>query len=188
MSQFRYGAHVQANGIRQHYLHYGPLGDSDVRLDPVIIVPGITSPAVTWGFVAERLAEHVETYVLDVRGRGLSQAGADLDYGLDAQASDLIAFAEALGLERYSVVGHSMGARIAIRAATSHPRAMARVVLVDPAGFGAGPTGLPRAIALVHRLDPAGQAGHERRGHACVLSHLDRGATGLARAVAAHLR
>jgi len=146
MSQFRYGAHLHANGIRQHYLHYGPLSDSDVRLDPVIIVPGITSPAVTWGFVAERLAEHVETYVLDVRGRGLSQAGADLDYGLDAQASDLIAFAEALGLERYSVVGHSMGARIAIRAATSHPRAMARVVLVDPPVSGPGRRAYPAQL------------------------------------------
>ncbi|HTK02988.1 MAG TPA: alpha/beta hydrolase, partial [Bordetella sp.] len=120
-STFRYGANVHANGIRQHYLRYGPGHDEADARDPVIIVPGITSPAVTWGFVGERFGTMFDTYVLDVRGRGLSQAGADLDYGLDAQADDLNAFAAALGLRRYSVVGHSMGGRIAIRAATREP-------------------------------------------------------------------
>ncbi|MFQ6689336.1 alpha/beta hydrolase, partial [Bordetella pertussis] len=114
MSNFRYGGNVQANGIRQHYLRYG--GERAGR-DPVIIVPGITSPAVTWGFVGERFGEQFDTYILDVRGRGLSQSGPQLDYGLDVQAEDLLAFARALGLSRYSVVGHSMGARIGIRAA-----------------------------------------------------------------------
>ncbi|MFQ6685164.1 alpha/beta hydrolase, partial [Bordetella pertussis] len=106
MSNFRYGGNVQANGIRQHYLRYG--GERAGR-DPVIIVPGITSPAVTWGFVGERFGEQFDTYILDVRGRGLSQSGPQLDYGLDVQAEDLLAFARALGLSRYSVVGHSMG-------------------------------------------------------------------------------
>ena len=146
MSHLRYGAHVHANGIRQHYLRYGPVGGSAAGLDPVIIVPGITSPAVTWGFVAEHLAQRFEVYVLDVRGRGLSQSGADLDYGLDAQASDLSAFAASLELERYSVLGHSMGARIAIRAAVSQSRGMARVVLVDPPVSGPGRRAYPAQL------------------------------------------
>lgn len=135
MSTFQYGAHVHANGIRQHYLRYG---GAETGLDPVIIVPGITSPAVTWGFVAERFGRRFDTYVLDVRGRGLSQADASLDYGLDAQAADLLAFAQALGLERYSVVGHSMGARIGIRAARTRPAALARLAMVDPPVSGPG--------------------------------------------------
>jgi N-formylmaleamate deformylase len=76
--------------------------------------------------------------VLDVRGRGLSQAGPELDYSLDAQAADVIAFAQALGLSRYSIVGHSMGARIGIRAARAHPAGLARLVLVDPPVSGPG--------------------------------------------------
>ena len=43
-----YGAHVHANGIRQHYLRYGGKGS------PLVLVPGITSPAITWGFVGDR--------------------------------------------------------------------------------------------------------------------------------------
>lgn len=136
MSTFQYGANVAANGIRQHYLRYG--GEAADAGDPVILIPGITSPAITWGFVGERLGRHVDTYVLDVRGRGLSSAGPELDYSLDAQAADVVAFAIALGLARYSLVGHSMGARIGIRAARSQPAGLARLVLVDPPVSGSG--------------------------------------------------
>ena len=142
---FRYGANVQANGIRQHYLRYGP-GRDGGGLDPVIIVPGITSPAVTWGFVGERFGRVFDTYVLDVRGRGLSQAGEDLDYSLDAQADDVIALAQALGLARYSVVGHSMGGRIAIRAASRKPGGLVRVVAVDPPVSGPGRRAYPSQL------------------------------------------
>lgn len=95
MSNFMYGAHVQANGVRQHYLRYG---GARADRDPVILLPGITSPAITWGFVGERLGRAFDVYVLDVRGRGLSEASVDLDYSLDAQAKDVIALAEALSL------------------------------------------------------------------------------------------
>ena len=145
-STFIYGGNVQANGIRQHYLRYGGAGGGRAARDAVIIVPGITSPAVTWGFVGERFGRVFDTYVLDVRGRGLSEAGDTLDYSLDAQAADLLAFAAALGLERYAVVGHSMGARIAVRAARSQPAALRRVVLVDPPVSGPGRRAYPSKL------------------------------------------
>src|ERR1044072_50944 len=111
------GANVFVNGIRQHYLRDSAKGG------PVILIPGITSPAITWGFVAERLAERYDVYVIDVRGRGLSSPGPDLDYGLDAMAADVVGFALALGLSTPALLGHSMGARIAIRAAVAAPEA-----------------------------------------------------------------
>ncbi|MFK4443493.1 N-formylmaleamate deformylase [Caballeronia udeis] len=137
-STFLQGGNVHANGVRQHYLRFG--GDTGERAgrDAVIIVPGITSPAVTWGFVGERFGTSFDTYVLDVRGRGLSSASDTLDYSLDAQAADLIAFARAIGLERYSVVGHSMGARIGVRAARVQRPGLARVVMIDPPVSGPG--------------------------------------------------
>lgn len=131
-SSFLYGAHVNANGIRQHYLRYGGKGPA------LVLVPGITSPAVTWGFVAERLGRLFDTYVLDVRGRGLSETGDHLDYGIDTCADDIIAFAGAVGLRNYVLVGHSMGARFGIRAARRGPGGLARLVLVDPPVSGPG--------------------------------------------------
>ncbi len=125
---FLHGGHVHANGIRQHYLRYG----AQKQAAPVILIPGITSPAITWGFVAEQLGRHLDVYVLDVRGRGLSQAGDTLDYSLDAQAADVVAFAQALGLAGASLIGHSMGGRIAVRALRLAPDLFSRAVLVDP--------------------------------------------------------
>ncbi|MEC3766823.1 alpha/beta fold hydrolase [Cupriavidus sp. SS-3] len=145
-STFLYGANVHANGIRQHYLRYGGQAGARAQRDAVIIVPGITSPAVTWGFVGERFGQQFDTYVLDVRGRGLSQAGAELAYSLDAQAADVVAFAAALGLQRYAVVGHSMGARIGIRAARAKPAGLTRLVLVDPPVSGPGRRAYPSQL------------------------------------------
>lgn len=138
MSTFLYGGNVHANGIRQHYLRYGGAGAGRDGRDAVIIIPGITSPAITWGFVGERFGERFDTYVLDVRGRGLSSAGDSLDYSLDAQAADVVAFAQALGLARYQIVGHSMGGRIGIRAARARPAGLTRLVMVDPPVSGPG--------------------------------------------------
>ncbi|MGO4391820.1 alpha/beta fold hydrolase [Variovorax sp. M-6] len=140
-STFLYGANLRANGIRQHYLRYGGQGR------PVVLVPGITSPAVTWGFVAEQFGRCFDTYVLDVRGRGLSESSDTLDYGLDACARDVGAFAEALGLENYALVGHSMGARIGIRAARLCPAGLERLVLVDPPVSGPGRRAYPANLA-----------------------------------------
>ena len=45
-----FGYNVHANGIRQHLIRYaGPEGAPEL-----LVIPGITSPAITWGFVAER--------------------------------------------------------------------------------------------------------------------------------------
>jgi N-formylmaleamate deformylase len=131
-SRLLHGTNVAANGIRQHALRYGGKGS------PVVLIPGITSPAITWGFVAERLAEQHDVYVLDVRGRGLSSSGPDLAYDLDTMARDVCAFVGAAGLERPALVGHSMGARIAMRAATSGAGDFSRLVLVDPPVSGPG--------------------------------------------------
>jgi len=125
------GYNLHANGIRQHLLHYPGVGES------LLLIPGITSPAITWGFVAERLAERYDVHVLDVRGRGLSQAGA-LDYSLNAMADDVLAVIAAAGLGSPVVMGHSMGARIAIRAAARNAKPIGRLVLVDPPVSGPG--------------------------------------------------
>jgi N-formylmaleamate deformylase len=166
MSQFLYGANIRANDIRQHYLRFGGASGERAARDPVIIIPGITSPAVTWAFVAERFGQAFDTYVLDVRGRGLSESGADLDYSVEAQAADVSAFAEAMGFTRFSLVGHSMGARIAARMARENGASLARMVLVDPPVSGpdrrAYPSQLPWYIDSI-RLSQAGMSADDMR-------------------------
>lgn len=129
---YLYGAHVRANGIRQHYLRYGGRGE------PLILIPGITSPVVTWGFVGERLGHKYDTYILDTRGRGLSEVPVNADYSLDAYAKDAAEFAEALRIPRYRLLGHSMGARAGARMGRLYADRLVRVVLADPPLSGPG--------------------------------------------------
>jgi N-formylmaleamate deformylase len=164
MSTFQYGANVQANGIRQHYLRYGGSGGARAQRAAIIIVPGITSPAITWGFVGERFGQQFDTYVLDVRGRGLSEASATLDYSLDAQAADVLAFAEALGLQHYAIVGHSMGARIGIRAAATRPAGLSALVLVDPPVSGPGRRPYPSQLPWYVDSMRLARAGIDKEG------------------------
>lgn len=128
----RRGRHIMANGIRLHFVRLGE-GRS-----PLVLLPGITSPAATWEFVAAGLAARNDVYVLDNRGRGLSQGGATLRYRLNDYAADTEAFIGALGLERPAILGHSMGARIAVRLAARAPALVGRIVLVDPPVSGPG--------------------------------------------------
>ncbi len=140
-STFLYGGNVHANGIRQHYLRYGGRGPA------IILVPGITSPAPTWGFVAERFGRNFDIHVLDVRGRGLSEGSPTLDYGLDAMAADIPAFAQAIGLTDYMLIGHSMGARNILRAVSRHGARPSRMVMVDPPVSGPGRRPYPSGLS-----------------------------------------
>lgn len=139
------GAHTWANCIRQHYLHFAGLGPR------VLIVPGIVSPAILWRHVGEWLCATHDCYVLDVRGRGLSESGDHLDYGLDVCAADLVAFVRTLQLGPLALVGHSMGARIAARsAAKAGSELFSSLVLLDPPTSGPGrrPYPIPKSRTL----------------------------------------
>jgi N-formylmaleamate deformylase len=150
---FLHGAHVRVNGIRQHYLRYGGSGPA------LVVVPGIVSPAALWTFVGERLGRNFDTYVLDVRGRGLSDSGDNLDYSLATYAADVVAFAAALKLDRYILLGHSMGARIGIRVARHADPKLQRIVLIDPPVSGPGRRPYPSPLAGILDLLHAAQRG-----------------------------
>lgn len=129
------GGHVRANGIRQHYLRFGGKGRQ------LVVVPGITMPAATFAEFADDLGRFFDVYVPDARGRGLSERGDHLDYGLEALAADLSAFVEALRLTDYALVGHSMGGRIVPAAVARHGARPRSVVLADPPMTGPGRRG-----------------------------------------------
>ena len=137
----RQGRHAVVNGIRLHYVRLGR------GRAPLVLLPGITSPAVSWEFVGERLAQTHDVYILDNRGRGLSQGGPDLSYRLDDYARDTEELIRALGLERPAIVGHSMGGRIAVRLAVRAPACVGKLVLVDPPVSGPGRRAYPLPLS-----------------------------------------
>ncbi|MEU7817556.1 alpha/beta hydrolase [Pseudonocardia sp. NPDC049154] len=135
---------VRNGSLRLHLLDYGGSGV------PIVIVPGITSPAITMDFVARSLVDLGRPVVVDVRGRGLSDSGDS--YTLADYASDTLAVLD--GLDDPVVVGHSMGARIA--AATAVRRPLRGTVVVDPPMSGPGRGPYPTTLeAFLGQLDEA---------------------------------
>jgi N-formylmaleamate deformylase len=129
---------VHANGLRHRVLRYGREGDRDL-----LVLPGITSPAVCADFLAVRFASQgYRVTVPDVRGRGESDRAPSGAYRLTDYAADTAGLVDALGLRAPVVLGHSMGARIAAAYAVRHaPDDHGPLLLVDPptSGPGRGP-------------------------------------------------
>src|SRR5690606_20518816 len=101
--------HVAANVLRHRILSYGDSHDRDH-----LLLPGITSPAVTADFVAVHLADMgYRVVVPDARGRGETDRAQPGGYRLTDYAADVAALVDVLGLRDPVIVGHSMGARTA---------------------------------------------------------------------------
>jgi N-formylmaleamate deformylase len=129
---------VTANGLRHRVLRYGDPGARDL-----LVLPGITSPAVTADFLAVRLAGlGYRVTVPDARGRGQSDRAPAGGYRLVDYAADVAGLVDALDLAAPVVLGHSMGARTAAAYAVLHaPEQQGLSILVDPpvSGPGRGP-------------------------------------------------
>jgi N-formylmaleamate deformylase len=124
--------------LRLHALDYG--GDGV----PIVILPGITSPAITMDFVARRLTDIGRPVVLDLRGRGLSDNG--ITYAVEDYADDVEAVISEFHLDRPILLGHSMGARIAAAASLRQNAEMGGVILVDPPLSGPGRDPYPTTL------------------------------------------
>lgn len=111
-------------------LHVRTLGD---RGSPVVLVHGLLLGSLaTWSqAVAPALAARHRVVLYDLRGHGASRASAH-GYGVRDQAADLARVVdEHAGDAPVTLVGHSVGGAIALRAALDRPGRVARIVLVD---------------------------------------------------------
>ncbi len=102
---------------------------------PVLLLHGFPQTHVMWHRIAPALAEQHTVVAADLRGYGDSSrppSGEDhAGYSFRAMAADQHALMTELGHERYAVVGHDRGARVAHRLALDAPDAVPRVALLD---------------------------------------------------------
>lgn len=117
----------------------GEPGEPDAA-PAVLLIHGVTASHLSWPFVADRLP-HARVIAPDLRGRGRSNQLAR-PAGLGAHARDLVAVLDELRIERVVVVGHSMGAFVALVLGDLYPDRVSRVVLVD----GGLPLDLPAGL------------------------------------------
>ncbi len=102
----------------------------------MLLLPGLSANLVSFEAIAPALAATGRQVIsLDFRGRGLSEVTPAGSYGWPAHAADVLAVADDLGARRFSVVGWSMGAFIAMEIAARAPELLERVALIDALGY-----------------------------------------------------
>jgi pimeloyl-ACP methyl ester carboxylesterase len=113
----------------------------------LLLLHGITNSSETWERVARRLAERFTVIAPDLLGHGNSATPRG-DYSLGAHASGARDVLTSLGIERATVVGHSLGGGIAMQFAYQFPERCERLVLVASGGLGREVHVLLRAASL----------------------------------------
>jgi pimeloyl-ACP methyl ester carboxylesterase len=104
---------VEAAGLKWHYVEIG-------QGEAVILLHGIPESWYCWRYQFEPLAEHFRVIAPDLKGYGQSDK-RDGDYSQENAARELSALFEAIGFERYYLVGHDWGAAIGKEIAALNP-------------------------------------------------------------------
>ena len=102
---------------------------------PLLLLHGHPQTRAIWHKVAARLAERWTVVLADLRGYGDSSRPAGLpdhsSYSKRTMARDQLRLMRALGFERFDVLAHDRGARVAHRLAMDHPAVVGRMALLD---------------------------------------------------------
>jgi pimeloyl-ACP methyl ester carboxylesterase len=125
------------NGVDLYYEDTGGSGE------PILFHHGYTGSHDTWLPIVSQLRDRYRCIVMDCRGAGDSSHPAE-GYTLEQYALDVVAMADARGLDRFSYVGHSMGGAIGYHLGLDHAQRLERLVLVAPVGSGGAST--PAAV------------------------------------------
>lgn len=114
-------ARARANGIELYYEDHG-------SGPPLLLVPGLGADTRLFSGVTAALAASCRVIAFDPRGGGRSDAPPG-PYSIEQMADDAAGLLDALQIERATVVGYSMGGRVALSLALDHPARVDKLVL-----------------------------------------------------------
>jgi pimeloyl-ACP methyl ester carboxylesterase len=118
-----------ADGTRMHYFSRGAAGS------PVILIHGLMDSAFHWHKNIDALAEHHRVWAIDLIGFGFSSRPRQPNYSLKSYARHVREFMDAQGIDRASIVGHSLGGAVTLEFAHDYPQRVDKLVLIAPATF-----------------------------------------------------
>jgi esterase len=98
---------------------------------PVLILHGLLGSARNWTSIAKELAASHRVFALDLRNHGRSPWAPTMSF--DEMAGDIAAFIERQDLGAVTLIGHSLGGKVAMRLALTRPELIERLVVVDVA-------------------------------------------------------
>lgn len=115
-------------------LHVEDGGVANVANPPVVFLHGLGGSSAQWAAQLDGLRTQGRALAFDLRGHGRSERSKGGGYGISDYSADLAAVAEELELPPFVLVGHSLGATVAIDYAGRYPDRVAGLLLVDPNG------------------------------------------------------
>jgi esterase len=117
---------VTIGGLKFHYLDWG-----SATKPPIVFLHGGALNAHTWDLCCLALREDFHCLALDQRGHGDTDWSPEADYSIAAQRGDTLGFVDALGLDKFVLVGMSLGAINSLAFAVEHCDRLDALVLID---------------------------------------------------------
>ena len=136
---------------------------------PVVLIHGMVNSSRHWHGVAERLADSYTVIAPDLIGHGDSATPRG-DYSLGAHAASIRDLLTAIGVDRATIVGHSLGGGVAMQFFYQFPQRTERLALVSSGGLGREVSPLLRTAAMPGAAFILSLAAHRR-----LLGALDSG-------------
>jgi len=106
-------------------LHYKSSGTGPA----LVILHGLLGSGDNWNSIAKNYMDQYQVLLPDLRNHGRSFHREDMSYS--QMAGDVVALLDHLAIEDCVLVGHSMGAKVAMQLASDHPERVSRLVVVD---------------------------------------------------------
>jgi haloacetate dehalogenase len=142
---------IRRDGVTLHARQGGP---AEAGAPPLLLLHGHPQTMAMWHRIAWQLAQTRRVVLMDLRGYGDSDrplAGeASAAYAKREMAQDAVALMQSLGHDRFAVLAHDRGARVAHRLALDHPGAVTRLMLLDIAPTLAMYEGTTEAFARAY--------------------------------------
>lgn len=117
---------VSVDGLKLAYQEWG-----SPTAPPIVMLHGFGVSGHMFDEFAERMQDRYRLLALDQRGHGDSDWAEDGNYSRDAFVADLEGFRTALGLDRFVLIGHSMGGLNSVAYTNAYPQHVRALVLVD---------------------------------------------------------
>ena len=118
--------------VKLHYKSYG-------SGKPILILHGLFGMLANWSTFARHLSEAYHVYTIDLRNHGRSPHEETFHY--QVMAGDILEFLDAHELRKVTILGHSLGGKVAMQTALTHPKSVEKLIVIDMA---------PRAYSSAH--------------------------------------
>lgn len=135
---------IAVRGMQVHVRDEGPRDDPA----PIVLLHGTGASLHTWEGWTRELARKRRVIRFDLPGFGLTGPSPDGVYTIESYVDTVLAVADAFGVQRFVLVGNSLGGYVAWATAVLHPQRVDRMILIDAAGYPYQSQAVPLAFRI----------------------------------------